>query len=207
VHVISGKPGWIEVICGPMFSGKSEELIRRIRRAEIARQRVQIFKNALDARYDATSIVSHSQQSLPSVAVDQIGQVYDLIEEGTEVVAIDEGQFFTSEIVSVCNQLASRRLRVIVAGLDLDYCGEPFGSMPELMATAEYVSKQLAICMVCGDPANFTQRLTDDRDRIVVGAIGTYEARCRRHFTPPQDGATPPSDRSASATPTVDEIS
>ena len=207
MHVISGKPGWIEVICGPMFSGKSEELIRRIRRAEIARQRVQIFKNALDARYDATSIVSHSQQSLPSVAVEQIGQVYDLIEEGTEVVAIDEGQFFTSEIVSVCNRLASQRLRVIVAGLDLDYRGEPFGSMPELMATAEYVSKQLAICMVCGDPANFTQRLTANRDRIVVGASGTYEARCRRHFTPPQNGAAPPSDRSASATPTADEIS
>ena len=207
MHVISGKPGWIEVICGPMFSGKSEELIRRIRRAEIARQRVQIFKNALDARYDATSIVSHNQQSLPSVAVEQIGQVYELIEEGTEVVAIDEGQFFTSEIVAVCNQLASRRLRVIVAGLDLDYRGEPFGSMPVLMATAEYVTKQLAICMVCGDPASFTQRLTADRDRIVVGASGTYEARCRRHFTPPQNGATPSSDRSTTATPTADEIS
>jgi thymidine kinase len=187
MQVIRDKTGWIEVICGPMFSGKSEELIRRIRRAEIARQRLQIFKHAIDARYDSTSIVSHNQQRLPSVAIEHSQDILRLIDDKAEVVAIDEGQFFDDGLVSVCNRLANLGKRVTVAGLDLDYRGLPFGPMPSLMAAAEYVTKQLAICMVCGNPANFTQRLTANRDQIVVGAQGTYEARCRRHFEPPDE--------------------
>ena len=179
--------GWLEVISGPMFSGKSEELIKRIRRAQIARRRVQIFKHTSDARYDATSIVSHSQQSVPGIAVTDVSDILELVDDKTELVAIDEGQFFTDEIVDVVNRLGNQGKRVIVAGLDLDYRGLPFGPMPLLMCTAEYVMKQLAICMTRGDPANFTQRLTQATDQIVVGASETYEARCRRHFEPPQE--------------------
>jgi thymidine kinase len=187
MQIINGKSGWVEVICGPMFSGKSEELIKRIRRAQIARRLVQIFKHGSDARYDATSIVSHSQQSVPGIAVTHVNDILDLVDDKTELVAIDEGQFFTAEIVKVVNKLGNQGKRVIVAGLDLDYRGLPFGPMPQLMCTAEYVTKQLAICMTCGDPANFTQRLTQSTDQIVVGASETYEARCRRHFEPPQE--------------------
>ena len=185
MQIINGKTGWIEVICGPMFSGKSEELIKRLRRAQIARRRVQIFKHGIDARYDATHIVSHSQQSLPGIAVTDVRDILDLVDDRTELVAIDEGQFFTDDIVEVANKLANQGKRVIVAGLDLDYKGDPFGPMPQLMCCAEYVTKQLAICMVCGEPANFTQRLTTAKDQIVVGAAETYEARCRLHFEPP----------------------
>ena len=187
MQIINGKTGWIEVICGPMFSGKSEELIKRLRRAQIARRRVQIFKHGIDARYDATSIVSHSQQSLPGIAITDIKDVLDLVDDRTELVAIDEGQFFSEKIIEVTNKLANQGKRVIVAGLDLDYRGKPFGPMPQLMCCAEYVSKQLAICMTCGDPANFTQRLTEAKDQIVVGATETYEARCRQHFEPPTE--------------------
>ena len=187
MQIINGKTGWVEVICGPMFSGKSEELIKRIRRAQIARRRVQIFKHGSDARYDATSIVSHSQQSVPGIAVTDVADILELVDDKTELVAIDEGQFFSDEIVDVVNRLGNQGKRVIVAGLDLDYRGLPFGPMPLLMCTAEYVTKQLAICMTCGDPANFTQRLTQATDQIVVGASETYEARCRRHFEPPQE--------------------
>ncbi len=187
MQIINGKTGWIEVICGPMFSGKSEELIKRIRRAQIARRRVQIFKHDSDARYDATSIVSHSQQSLPGIAVSNVNDILQLVNDRTELVAIDEGQFFSADIVDVVNKLGNQGKRVIVAGLDLDYRGRPFGPMPQLMCTAEYVTKQLAICMTCGDPANFTQRLIPSTDQIVVGASETYEARCRRHFEPPQE--------------------
>ncbi len=199
MQVVHGKTGWIEVICGPMFSGKSEELIKRIRRAQIARRRVQIFKHGSDSRYDTTSIVSHSQQSLPGIAVTREADILDLVDDRTELVAIDEGQFFGPEIVDVCNKLANQGKRVIVAGLDLDYRGEPFGPMPQLMCSAEYVTKQLAICMVCGDPANFTQRLTKATAQVVVGAAETYEARCRRHYEPPEsehdEGAADASDR------------
>jgi thymidine kinase len=188
MQVVHGKTGWIEVICGPMFSGKSEELIKRIRRAQIARRRVQIFKHGSDARYDATSIVSHSQQSLPGIAVTDVADILGLVDDRTELVAIDEGQFFGPEIVDVTNRLANQGKRVIVAGLDLDYRGEPFGPMPQLICSAEYVTKQLAICMVCGDPANFTQRLTKATAQVVVGAAETYEARCRRHYEPPAEG-------------------
>ena len=191
MQVVHGKTGWIEVICGPMFSGKSEELIKRIRRAQIARRRVQIFKHGIDARYDATSIVSHSQQSLPGVAVNDVADILDLVDDRTELVAIDEGQFFGPDIVEVTNKLANQGKRVIVAGLDLDYRGEPFGPMPQLLCSAEYVTKQLAICMVCGDPANFTQRLTKATAQVVVGAQETYEARCRRHFEPPAEQPAP----------------
>jgi thymidine kinase len=186
MHVVRSRSGWIEVICGPMFSGKSEELIRRLRRAEIARQRVQIFKHAIDARYDAASIVSHSQQSLPSEAVREAADVLDGVHDLTEVVAVDEAQFFDHDLVEVCDRLANQGKRVIVAGLDLDYRGRAFGPMPAIICHAEYVTKQLAICMVCGEPAGFTQRLTGSRDRIQVGASGMYEARCRRHFEPPE---------------------
>jgi thymidine kinase len=199
MQVVHGKSGWIEIICGPMFSGKSEELIKRIRRAQIARRRVQIFKHGIDQRYDATNIVSHSQQSLPGVAVADVADILDLVDDRTELVAIDEGQFFGPEIVEVTNRLANQGKRVIVAGLDLDYRGQPFGPMPQLICNAEYVTKQLAICMVCGDPANFTQRLTAARDQIVVGAAETYEARCRRHFEPRSGRTTP--DATAPAGP------
>ena len=185
MQIVNGKSGWVEVICGPMFSGKSEELIKRIRRAQIARRRVQIFKHGSDARYDATSIVSHNQQSIPGIAVTDVNDILELVDDKTEMVAIDEAQFFTDDIVDVVNKLGNQGKRVIVAGLDLDYMGQPFGPMPQLMCTAEYVTKQLAICMTCGEPANFTQRLTQATDQIVVGASETYEARCRRHFEPP----------------------
>ncbi|MDD5718596.1 MAG: thymidine kinase [Candidatus Krumholzibacteria bacterium] len=185
MQIIKGKTGWIEVICGPMFSGKSEELIRRLRRAEIARQRVQIFKHVIDARYDSDNIVSHSCQSLPSVAVSAAADILARIDDRTELVAIDEAQFFDAELVAVCDRLANQGKRIIVAGLDLDYRGVPFGPMPHLICRAEYVTKQLAICMVCGDPAGFTQRLTPSRDQIQVGATGMYEARCRHHFEAP----------------------
>jgi len=185
MQIVKGTTGWIEVICGPMFSGKSEELIRRLRRVQIARQRVQCFKHTLDARYDASSIVSHNQQSIASLAVSSAEEVLARCEDRTEVVAIDEAQFFSRDLVEVCVRLANRGKRVLVAGLDLDYRGQSFGPMPDLLCQAEYVTKQLAICMVCGDPAGFTQRLTPSRDQIQVGADGMYEARCRHHFEAP----------------------
>jgi len=191
MQIVHGKSGWLEVICGPMFSGKSEELIKRIRRAQIARRRVQIFKHGFDARYDATNIVSHSQQSLPGIAVTDARDILNLVDDRTELVAIDEGQFFGEEIVEVANKLANQGKRVVIAGLDLDYRGLPFGAMPQLMCGAEYVTKQLAICMTCGDPANFTQRLTCDTAQVVVGATETYEARCRCHFEPPVEDRPP----------------
>jgi len=187
MRVVHGKTGWIEVICGPMFSGKSEELIKRIRRAQIARRQVQIFKHAIDGRYDATSIVSHDQQRLPGVAVDSATGILDLVEERTVLVAIDEAQFFDNDLVEAANLLADRGKRVVLAGLERDYRGDPFGPMPQLLCAADYVTKQLAICMTCGDPANFTQRLTQATDQIVVGASETYEARCRRHIEPPEE--------------------
>jgi thymidine kinase len=185
-----------------MFSGKSEELIRRLRRAEIARQRVQIFKHAIDARYDAASIVSHSQQSLPSVAVRSVEEILTQTRDVAEVVAVDEAQFFGDDLVEACDRLANQGKRVIVAGLDLDYRGLPFGPLPGLICRSEYVTKQLAICMVCGEPAGFTQRLTDSRDRIQVGASGMYEARCRRHFeAPARHRPAEAADRAADRTP------
>lgn len=176
--------GWIEVIAGSMFSGKSEELIRRVRRAQIARQKVQIFKPEIDKRYAEDHIVSHSDMRLPSESVEHASDIVDRTVTGTEVVGIDEAQFFDSTLVEVANTLANRGIRVIVAGLDQDYMGNPFEPMPQLMAIAEYVDKTLAICMQCGSPANRTQRLGEATDRVVVGGADQYEARCRHCFRP-----------------------
>ncbi len=176
--------GTIEVICGSMFSGKSEELIRRLRRAQIARQRVQVFKPGLDDRYDEDHIVSHNQQRLPSQRVADSVVLMERVEQDTQVVGIDEAQFFDDGLVKACEQLAATGHRVIVAGLDKDYRGTPFEPMPAMLAVAEYITKTLAICMQCGEPANFSQRLTESRERVVVGASDAYEARCRRCFDP-----------------------
>ncbi len=182
-----GKPtgGWIEVICGSMFSGKTEELIRRVRRAQIARQRVQVFKHSLDARYAEREVASHNGLQLEAVPVENSARLRALIAPETTVVAIDEGQFFDEGLVALCEELADRGLRVIVAGLDLDFRGEPFGPMPQLMARAERVDKLQAICVVCGGPASRTQRLINgqpaayDDPVIMVGAEEVYQARCR----------------------------
>ena len=178
------KSGWIEVITGSMFSGKSEELIRRLRRAQIARQRVQIFKPAIDDRYSDAQIVSHSEMKISSENVRTSRELAERVRAETEVVGVDEGQFFDSELPVVCAELANQGKRVIVAGLDQDYLGKPFEPMPQLLATAEYITKTLAICMVCGGPANHTQRLVASKERVLVGASGTYEARCRHCFDP-----------------------
>ncbi len=179
MNIITHKTGWIEVICGSMFSGKTEELIRRIRRAEYAKQKVIVFKPVIDDRYDATNIVSHSQMKAPSIPISNPSEIYEYLEDDIQIVAVDEAQFFDASIVSICNDLADRGLRVIVAGLDQDYKGEPFGSMPELLAIAEYVTKNLAICVVCGNPANRTQRTVHKGEQILVGSTDSYEARCR----------------------------
>jgi thymidine kinase len=178
------KQGWIEVITGSMFSGKSEELIRRLRRAQIARQKVQIFKPAIDDRYSEDHIISHSEMRIPSENLSSSRALLERVEKETEVVGIDEGQFFDPELPAVCTLLADQGKRVIVAGLDQDYLGKPFEPMPQLLAIAEYITKTLAICMVCGAPANHTQRLVASSERVLVGAQGTYEARCRHCFDP-----------------------
>src|SRR3984893_7690370 len=176
--------GWIEVITGSMFSGKSEELIRRLRRAQIARQNVQIFKPLLDDRYGEGHIVSHSDMRIASQNVKDSDEMISRVDDDTEVVGIDEGQFFDAGLPAACNALADRGKRVIVAGLDQDYLGRPFEPMPQLLAIAEYITKTLAICVVCGNPANHTQRLVASNDRVLLGASGVYEARCRRCFDP-----------------------
>ena len=183
-HFRTGKAGWIEVITGSMFSGKSEELIRRLRRAQIARQQVQIFKPTVDDRFSADQIVSHSAMSIPSETVASSAELESRVRPETEVVGIDEGQFFDAELPVVSARLARSGKRVIVAGLDQDYLGKPFEPMPQLLAIAEYITKTLAICMVCGSPANHTQRLVASKERVLVGASGTYEARCRHCFDP-----------------------
>jgi thymidine kinase len=178
------RPGWIEVIAGSMFSGKSEELIRRLRRAQIARQKVQIFKPAIDNRFSEDEIVSHSEMKIGSENVATSSELLDRVAADTEVVGVDEAQFFDADLPAVCIRLASRGKRVIVAGLDQDYQGKPFEPIPHLLAIAEYITKTLAICMVCGGPANHTQRLVASKERVLVGATGTYEARCRHCWTP-----------------------
>src|SRR5258706_11287093 len=184
VDIVKGNMGWIEVVVGPMFSGKSEELIRRLRRAEIARQRVQIFKPVIDARYAANEIVSHSGLGISSDNVSTAAEVLEKMQPRTEVVGIDEAQFLGEGILDVCTKLANMGKRVIVAGLDTDYRGRPFEPMLRLLAVAEEITKLLAICVRCGNPAVHTQRLVDSEDLIVVGAMGAYEARCRRCFEP-----------------------
>jgi thymidine kinase len=176
--------GWIEVICGSMFSGKSEELIRRLRRAKIAKQKVIAFKPRIDDRYDDEDIVSHDDRRIESVRVSSAREVLDYIGPDTQVVGIDEGQFLGDGLPEVCEELANSGVRVIVAGLDQDYTGRPFEPMPALLAIAEYITKTLAVCMKCGKPANRTQRIIPSRKRVVVGASEAYEARCRHCFDP-----------------------
>jgi len=180
-------PGSLEVICGSMFSGKSEELIRRLRLARIAHQRVQVFKPAIDTRYADEELVSHSNFRIAARKVHGAGEILALTHELTDVVGIDEVQFFDAAVVDVCNRLANMGKRVIVAGLDQDYRGRPFEPMPQLLAIGEYVTKLLAVCSVCGAPANRSQRLRGGEAVIELGAADRYEARCRRHFEPEDD--------------------
>ena len=184
MNAMRGNLGWIEVICGPMFSGKSEELIRRLRRAEIARQRVQIFKPIIDQRYASDQIVSHDDGRIHAVAVNNAAEVESRLDLRTEVIGIDEAQFLGAAMVEFVVRLADMGKRVVIAGLDTDYLGRPFHPMPELLAVADEITKTLAICMQCGNPAKHTQRLIANEDLIVVGAAGMYEARCRRCFEP-----------------------
>jgi thymidine kinase len=182
--------GWVEVIAGSMFSGKSEELIRRLRRARIARQKVQVFKPVIDARFSDNHIVSHSEQRHESTNIRTAAEIMVNVEPDTEVVGIDEGQFFDEELVNVANELARRGVRVIIAGLDQDYTGKPFEPMPQLLAIAEYITKTHAICMKCGKPANYSQRTFESEERVAVGASDKYEARCRACFVPHADTPT-----------------
>lgn len=178
--------GFIEVIVGPMFSGKSEELIRRIKRAQIAKQKVQVFKPAIDTRYSTDQVVSHDGSSIEAVPVAKASEILELLEEGTQVVAVDEIQFFDQSIVDVVRKIADIGKRVICAGLDMDFRGEPFGPTPDIMAIAESVDKLTAVCVKCGAPATRTQRLVNGRPAkyndpvILIGAHETYEARCRK---------------------------
>lgn len=174
--------GWIEVVVGPMFSGKTEELIRRLRRAEIARQRVQVFKPEIDRRYSESDVVSHSAQRAGAIAIRSARQIVESLHADTEVIGVDEAQFFDASLVAVADRLATQGRRVIIAGLDQDYRGVPFEPMPALMAVADYVTKLLAICMRCGNPASRTQRLNGGTERVEVGAADRYEARCRQCF-------------------------
>ena len=178
--------GWIEVICGSMFSGKTEELIRRLRRAQYAKVSTSIFKPRLDQRYSNNQIVSHNNMKMDSYVVKSASEILE-ISKNTEVVGIDEAQFFDDELVSVSKALANDKKRVIISGLDTDFRGAPFGPMPSLMCEADYLDKLRAICMVCGNPASCTQRKTKQRKQIIVGEIDIYEARCRNCFQPPAD--------------------
>jgi thymidine kinase len=182
-QALVGDVGWIEVICGSMFSGKTEELIRRLTRATIARQRVQVFKPAVDARF-GKDVVSHSGQRTPSVEVASASEILGRLDESTKVVGIDEAQFLGLELVDVVEVIVSGGRRVVGAGLDQDYMGRPFEPIPQLMAIADSVTKTMAVCVVCGHPANKTQRLVEGEGRVLVGASEAYEARCRRCWSP-----------------------
>jgi thymidine kinase len=181
---MTGNLGWIEVICGPMFSGKSEELIRRLRRAMIARKRVQVFKPKIDNRYSDDEIVSHGDLRMASHALNDASEILAELDWRTEVVGVDEANFMGASLVDVAERLADAGKKVILAGLDTDFLGRPFSPIPELLARAESITKTLAICVRCGNPAKHTQRLVASEDLIVVGAAGMYEARCRRCFEP-----------------------
>ena len=182
--------GWIEVIVGSMFSGKSEELIRRLNRARIARQKVQVFKPTIDVRYTAEEIASHSGLKHLSRPVTSTAEMLQHIENDTQVVGIDEGQFFDMELVEAANRLAREGRRVIVAGLDQDYTGKPFEPMPQLLSVAEFITKTHAICVKCGSTANYSQRTVESEARVEVGASDKYEARCRQCFVPHSDAPT-----------------
>jgi thymidine kinase len=184
--------GSIEVVCGSMFSGKTDELIRRLIRATIAKQKVQVFKPAIDIRYAVEKVTSHAGSNFDAIPVENAADIRNKLDKDTTVVGIDEAQFFDAEIVQIADELASNGIRVLVAGLDTDFRGEPFGSMPLLMSRAEHVDKLHAICMVCGDEASRTQRLVNgkparfDDPVVIVGASELYEARCRRHHEVPR---------------------
>lgn len=181
---VAGNIGWIEVVCGPMFSGKSEELMRRLRRAMIARRRVQVFKPVIDNRYSHDEIVSHGDIRMKSAVIAGASEILQMLDWRTQVVGVDEANFLGPELIDVTRQLADSGKQVILAGLDTDFMGRPFGPIPDLLAHAESITKTLAICMRCGNPAKHTQRLVESDDLIVVGAAGMYEARCRRCFEP-----------------------
>lgn len=179
----NNKRGWIEVICGSMFSGKTEELLRRIRRAQFANQQIELFKPAIDTRYDEVEVVSHNENSMPSTPVHNSSEILLYVNmETVQVVAIDEIQFFDEGIVEVCNTLANSGIRVIVSGLDMDYLGNPFGPMPRLMAVAEYVSKQHAICTHCGDLAQYSHRIVATEGQVLLGEKDSYEPLCRHCY-------------------------
>ena len=182
-HLLPRDVGWIEVVTGCMFSGKTEDLIKRLRRAQYARQPVVVFKPRIDDRYAKDAVGSHSGQRMPSFQVDHSSEILPLVGDAM-VVGIDEAQFFDAGLVEVCETLANNGKRVVVAGLDLDYRGRPFEPMPHLMAVAEYVTKNLAICVLCGNPADRSQRLVNRGSRVLVGESEAYEARCRLHWNP-----------------------
>ena len=197
---VNGVRGWIEVVTGSMFSGKTEEMLRRLRRARIARQQVQVFKPKLDVRYGQNKVTSHSGAKFHATAVAGCDEILGRLDEDTNVVAIDEAQFFGPEITKVCDRLANKGVRVIVTGLDQDFRGEPFGPMPLLLAQAEHVHKLHAICMVCGQAASRTQRMIDGRPAfydepiVLVGGSESYEARCRDHHEVPHQSGTKDGD-------------
>lgn len=173
--------GWIEVITGPMFSGKTEELIRRIRRAMLANQKAGLFKPSVDVRYSKTDVVSHDNNMLASITVDHAIEIIEK-SSGFNVIGIDEAQFFDSELVTICNQLADKGKRIIVAGLDMDFKGNPFGPMPQLLIKAEYLTKLSAICMECGNPAHFSHRIAKQNQQILIGEKDKYIPLCRKCF-------------------------
>jgi len=187
------KIGWIEVICGSMFSGKSEELIRRVHRVQIAKKKVQVFKPTIDNRFAIQYIYSHNGSKIKAINISQPKELLEKLDPDTEVIAIDEAQFYSDDIVSICQKLADEGKRIIIAGLDQDFRGEPFGPMPKLLAIAEYITKLQAICMVCGNPASRTQRIINGKPAkysdptILLGAKETYEARCRRCHVVPKE--------------------
>ena len=175
--------GWIEIICGPMFSGKTEELIRRLVRAQYAKQKVAIFKPKTDDRYSDDYIVSHNKRKIKSIIVESSAEIYKL-KDSADVFGIDEAQFFDNGIIDIANKLAREDKRIVIAGLDKDYKGKSFGPIHQLLVDAEYVSKVNAICISCGDPASFSQRISSEKDLVVVGETDKYEARCRKCFKP-----------------------
>ena len=177
----SNKSGWIEVICGSMFSGKTEELIRRLNRARLAKQKLEIFKPALDTRYSESDVVSHDENAIRSTPVQFANDIL-LLAGNSDVIGIDEAQFFDKDLPGVCNQLAKQGKRVIIAGLDMDFAGNPFGPMPDLLSIAEFVTKVHAICMQCGALASYSYRLTTEKEKVMLGEKTEYEARCRSCF-------------------------
>lgn len=186
MQIVPNNSGWIEVICGSMFSGKTEELIRRLRRAQIAKLKTAIFKPGIDTRYSAQHIVSHNQAKLDSYTVEKAGDITALARDAS-VVGIDEAQFFDDGLLDVCKELAHQGKRVVVAGLDTDYRGLPFGPMPGLMCEADFLEKLRAICVICGNPASYTQRTIKDDHQVLLGETDVYEARCRNCYEPPAE--------------------